>query len=375
MMKPDLSALTPTAPNWRIDWEAIWALAPEFSALDSCPQDRVHHAEGDVGIHTRMVVEALVAQDDWRSLPAEDRGMLFWAACFHDIGKPGTTQHEEDGRITSRGHSRLGASITRGLLRAWGADFHWRERICAIIMKHQLPFWLIEREDPVRLAIETSLSCRPDLLCLHAKADALGRICEDQQAVLDNVALAVETFREAGCLDQPFAFANDESRLGFLERDDRDPHYAAHEDFRCTAYVMSALPGTGKDHWIARNLPDLPAVSLDAIREEIGAPATGNQGHVVQAAFERAKQHLRAGEDFVWNGTNITEQMRGKVLRLLRDYNARIHIVYLEVPPAQLMKQNAARETAVPAQVIETLARKLEPPTLKECHNLTLVVP
>ena len=53
----DLTALMPAAPDYYIDWPAIWSLWPEhMAALDKCPQDPVHHAEGDVGIHTRMVV-------------------------------------------------------------------------------------------------------------------------------------------------------------------------------------------------------------------------------------------------------------------------------------------------------------------------------
>ena len=369
-----LLALVPTTPDWNIDWSQIWELYPEFAVLDDCPQDPIHHAEGDVGTHTRMVVEELVALPEWRDLPTEDREFLFWAACFHDIGKPGTTQFEDGGRISSRGHSRFGASIARNLMRASHVDFAWRERVCAIVSKHQLPFWLIERPNAERLAIATSLVCRPDLLCLHAKADAFGRICEDKADVIDRVALARELFSEQACIEQPFPFANDESRLDFLEREERDPNYAAYENFNCTAYVMSALPGSGKDTWINANLPDLPMVSLDAIRDEIGAAPTGNQGRVIQAAYEKAKTYLRAGKDFVWNATNITEQTRAKVLRLLRDYKARVHIVYLEVPPEKLLSQNGERDNPIPATVIENLSRKLEPPSILEAHQVTYVI-
>lgn len=369
-----LLELVPRAPDWHVDWAAIWPLFPEFAALDTCPQDRVHHAEGDAGIHTRMVVEALVANSDWRLLRQSTREMLFWAACFHDIGKPATTRHEEDGRITSRGHSRVGASITRGLLREVGVPFFWREDICGIIETHQLPFWLIERPAPERLAIQTSLVCRPDLLCLHAEADALGRTCADQEAVLENVALARIAFVEAECFAGPFPFANDESRLGYLESEERSAHFAAFEAFRCTVTVMSGLPGAGKDTWITRNCPELPVVSLDAVREALGIAPTDNQGAVIQAAYEAAREHLRAGQDFVWNATNITAQTRGKILRLLRDYGARIRIVYIEVPPAQLRKQNAARPDAVPEAVLDKLERKLEPPRLTECHEIEFTV-
>lgn len=369
-----LLSLVPKAPDWKIEWRLIWPLWSGFSKLDNCPQDSIYHAEGNAGIHTRMVVEALVADDEWRGLDNDDQSILFWAACFHDIGKPATTVHEDNGRITSRGHSRVGAAIARELLWYSEVPFVWREKICAIILNHQLPFWLIERPDPTRLAIETSWQCKPNLLCLHAKSDAIGRTCDDQNQILENVELAHATFEESNCLNKSFEFANNESRVAFIEREDRDPYYEAHEEFRCEVTVMSALPGTGKDTWILKNKPHLPIVSLDAIRKELHIKPTANQGKVIQIAYERAKEHLRDNEDFIWNATNTTKLTRGKVIRLLRNYNARIHIVYLEVTPPILLKQNSERKKTVPASVIHNLAKKFEPPSLLEAHEISFFV-
>lgn len=365
-----LLSLVPDGPIWQPDWDAIWPLWSELAALDSCPQDPIHHAEGNAGIHTRMVVEELISNEEWQSLPPSEQSYLFWAAVLHDIGKPAVTKHEEDGRISSRGHSRVGASIARQLLWHAGSPFAWREALCGIINQHQLPFWLIERDDPERLAIETSWRCRPDHLCLHARADALGRTCQDQQSILESVGLATATFEEASCLDRPFPFANDESRLSYFDLPDRDPHYAAHEEFRCNVTLMSGLPGAGKDTWIANNRPDHPVVSLDLIHGELGVSATDNQGQVIQAAHERAREHLRAGTDFVWNATNVTRQNRARILRLLRDYDAHIEIAYVEVGPEQLYRQNRDRPDSVPDTVIDHLAKKLEPPEAWEAHRI-----
>jgi len=363
------------APGAQPGWDRIEAeLGPFAHRMEACPQDPRHHSEGCVLVHTRMVVDALVSDPAWAGREAKDRERLFWAAVLHDIGKPATTRIEEDGSITSRGHSRAGAAIAREFLRAHRAPFHWREAICGLIASHQLPFWLIERDTGSRLAIETSWTCNSADLCLHAQADARGRVCEDKEDLLTRIALAKALFEEERCFGERRAFANDASRIEWAMRGDRDPDYAAHEDYSCTALMMSALPGSGKDSWIAANMPDLPVVSLDDIRLEMGVGATDNQGRVIQEARERARAHLRAGQDFIWNATNITRQIRTPILSLFRDYGARTRIVYIEVDDDRLRTQNTGRAAAVPGHVMDKLAAKLEPPTLLEAHQVDFIV-
>ncbi len=62
----------------------------------------------------------------------------------------------------------------------------------------------------------------------------------------------------------------------------------------------------------------------------------------------------------------MTRQNRSRVLRLLRDYGARIEIIYLESGSDQLRRQNRDRPDAVPNAVIDHLVKKLEPPQMGE---------
>jgi putative nucleotidyltransferase with HDIG domain len=338
-----------------------------------CPQDALHHQEGDVLIHTKMVVDALINHRDWLELPKDRQMKLFWACVLHDIGKPATTK-VEDGRITAKGHSRTGAMIARELLWHASAPFAFREEICGIITSHQLPFWLIERDHPARLAMQTSWTCNTADLCLHAKADAMGRICADSQDILDRVSLAEATFEEANCFGKARPFANDESRVSWVEKEDRDPDFSAFENHMLTVTMMSGLPGAGKDYWISQNEPKQPVVSLDDIRRELGIKATDNQGRVIQAAKERARGHLRSGTDFIWNATDITRQIRTPILSLFRDYGARTRIVYIEPSPTALKKQNSERQSRIPDAAIDKLAAKLEPPSQLEAHEVLYIV-
>jgi predicted kinase len=357
-------------------WDAVVEQFPFLADLDKSTQDPIHHAEGNVGIHTRMVIRELLSDPAYGELDEIDRFKMFWSAVFHDSGKP-ATREEVDGRITNRGHSKLGSKIARDHLRKAVVPFAIREEICAIIVYHQQPFWLWEHDEKEqrRRAIQASLQLDPKLLIMHARADARGRKCADPQAIIDYVNLSESVYAELGVLNGPFPFANDESRVAFFDHEDRDPFFAAHEEFRCRVVVMCGLPGSGKNFYIAKNLAHLPIIEMDAIREEMGYDAQDNQGVIIQAAQGRAKVLLAAKTDFVWNTTNITADMRKKLFSILRDYNAHIEIVYVEATPTDLLKQNGDRKAAVPVDVIDYLVRKLDPPSPWEAHKVTHVLP
>ncbi|HEY4355758.1 MAG TPA: AAA family ATPase [Acidobacteriaceae bacterium] len=337
--------------------------------MRSCPQDPVFHAEGDVWTHVRMVCEALAGLPEWRLLPVQEREILFAAALLHDQAKPSCTR-EEAGRITSRGHSARGAIDARRILWEMDTDFTAREQVCALIRFHQSPFHLLNREDSQRQAFLISQTARCDLLGILARADILGRVCDDKQQLLDRVALFEEYCREQDCFDKPRQFPSAHSRFEYFRTAGRDPNYLAHEEPRCEAVIMSGLPGSGKDTWIENWLPDRPVVSLDAVRRELGESSTGNQGRVVQLARERAREFLRQKQDFVWNATNLSREIRGQLVDLFTDYNARVRVVYLDVPVTTLHRQNQNRSDVVPGKAIAAMMDRWEVPAPFEADQV-----
>jgi predicted kinase len=66
--------------------------------------------------------------------------------------------------------------------------------------------------------------------------------------------------------------------------------------------------------------------------------------------------------------------MRGRWIQLFLDYNARVKLVYIEVPYRKLIKQNANREYKVPQSVIDKMIWKLEIPTVREAHELAFII-
>lgn len=357
-------------PGERIDWTGFepWWVAP----MAACAQDTEWHAEGDVWTHTKLVCEALVALPQWQELPVEAREIVFAAGVLHDIAKPVTTR-VEDGRIRHPNHSNRGAIMTRQVLWEAGVPFEAREQVCGLIRFHQVPFFLIDDADPVRKAARVSWITRCDWLALLARADGLGRIAPDLEHIQEQITLFEEWCREHGCLDQPWPFASDHSRYLYFRTPDRDPSYAAYDDMRAEAVMMSGLPGAGKSTWARENL-DLPEISLDDLRVKLKVRPGEGQGAVLDAAKEQAREYLRRGQSFVWSATNLTRELRGRLIDLFALYNARVRIVYVEAPYEKLLRQNRIREAAVPESAVEKMVRNWEVPDRTEAHQVDYVV-
>ena len=75
---------------------------PELDACKGCEQPPQFHPEGDVFVHTRLMLSLLPEQV---SVP------LVFAVLLHDIGKPPTAKVDENGRIRFNGHERVGAEM------------------------------------------------------------------------------------------------------------------------------------------------------------------------------------------------------------------------------------------------------------------------
>jgi predicted kinase len=133
---------------------------------------------------------------------------------------------------------------------------------------------------------------------------------------------------------------------------------------------LSGLPGSGKDTYIKNNLKNLPIISLDEIRKELNIKPTKEQGKVIQKAKEKAKEYLRKGEDFIWNATNTSKQMRTSLIQLFDIYNAYMNIIFIYKPLNDILIQNKQRNDIVPNDIIKKLFRKMEIPLSSECHKV-----
>ncbi len=387
----ELPISMPQAPEWQIDWGQLQLVMEDwFEAMRQTPQNPVHHGEGDVLKHTRLVCEKLAAMEEFRHLPEDRRQLLFTAALLHDIGKIRTTRKDGNG-ITSPNHAAAGARMAREhLWTSWGMagtmeKMRFRETVCQLIRLHGKPpfFWELAASDnthgqgwtSMHLHSMASHACLMPvfslrLLALLAKADCLGKICPDQEEILASIETFSESAQSLNCYDAPPSFADDYSRYAYLSGKTFSPDFKLFDPTWGTVTVLCGLPGTGKDTWIHRNLPGLPMLSLDEIRRQLKIRPDASQGKVVQTGYEKAKELLRRKTPFVWNATNVRAATRMELASLFINYGAAVRIVYLETSQEEQCRRNHSRQAAVPGGVVERMLGNLEPPRISEAHQV-----
>ncbi|MEM9217059.1 MAG: AAA family ATPase [Cyanobacteria bacterium P01_F01_bin.150] len=362
----------PHCPTARaaIDWNVLLKDFDWLRVLKDCPQDPIYHAEGDVLTHTQMVCEALIALPGWHALSESDRSVLFAATLLHDVAKPQTTQLDSDGRLTAKGHGHQGAKMARRILWDMETPFYHREAIVNLIQYGSLPLWFWDKPNPQQSVIKASQMVCCEWISLLAEADVRGRQCYDQQTLLDSVGFFREFCQEQGCLDRPKPFASDHSRFMYFQKEHPSPDYDAFDDTCFDVILMSGLPGAGKDSWIREFRSDWPVISLDGLRSHMKIRPDAPQGKVVNQGKMMAREYARKQQSFVWNATNISQQLRSGLVNLVTSYRAKVHLVYLEAPWPELVRRNRSRTNPVPQKVLDKLRNRLEVPIPIEAHTV-----
>jgi predicted kinase len=362
---------------WRLTINKEWSsLVKEFnwvSDMKGVPQDSIYHAEGDVAIHTSMVLDALKACNEYGCLSEQDQEIIWTSALFHDVEKRSTTVIEDDGRITSAGPARKGELTSRQIMfHDLATPFALRESIAALVRYHGLPLWAMEKRDPAKAVIEASLRTNMPMLALLAKADVLGRTCSDKHSLLERIEMFQALCEEQECWNSPRTFTSGLARFVYFRKENSSADYVPFDDLKGEVIMMCGLPGMGKDTFLKKNFPDLSVISLDDIRRrhKLRPDDSSATGWAVQAAKESAKTFLRKGTPFAWNATNITRQMRTQWIDLFVSYKARVRLIYIETPYERWLRQNREREHPVPHDVLMRLLQKLEVPSLYEAHEV-----
>jgi tRNA nucleotidyltransferase (CCA-adding enzyme) len=160
-----------------LDLGVIDRVLPEMRPLVGCEQEPDWHPEGDVWVHTLMVIDEARRANGDLDRPRLVAVML--GAVCHDLGKPSTTTFA-DGRIRSLDHEQAGVGPTESLLDRLNIHtidgFDVRRQVLGLVAHHLKPGMLHKAPNVGdgafrRLAQKVDL----ELLARLARADCQGR--------------------------------------------------------------------------------------------------------------------------------------------------------------------------------------------------------
>jgi poly(A) polymerase len=104
-------------------------ILPEISAMKNVPQPPQYHPEGDVWIHTLLMLQ---------DLPVPSSATLAWGTLLHDVGKPPTFRpaSETGDRIRFDGHVDIGVSMAGDICRRLRFSNDDTDQIKALVANH-----------------------------------------------------------------------------------------------------------------------------------------------------------------------------------------------------------------------------------------------
>src|SRR6266481_6116771 len=142
--------------------DSCWLLSivlPEIAAMKGVEQPPQYHPEGDVWIHTLLMLEGL---------PAGCSATLAWGVLLHDVGKPATfrSAKETGDRIRFDGHVDVGMAIAKKILERLRFSNDDTERIVSLVEQH-MKFKDVGRMRPATLKRFVRLPHFDEHLALH----------------------------------------------------------------------------------------------------------------------------------------------------------------------------------------------------------------
>lgn len=103
---------------------------PEIEAQVGCEQPEMFHPEGDVFVHTALVLD---------SLPDDPSPALAMGALLHDVAKPRTRVVDETGRARFNQHAEIGAEMAAAICQRMRFSNDETTQIVALV-KHHMRF-------------------------------------------------------------------------------------------------------------------------------------------------------------------------------------------------------------------------------------------
>ena len=366
---------------------------PLLKEFSNTIQDPVWHAEGDVAIHTEMVLQELykilpkVSSMFGEPLTPTERQSLILSALLHDIAKPLTTYTcVTTDRVKASKHEEKGKQyLVFNFLKLMENVSIMKDvytNVLELVGQHQKPKLLVIRDEPDYKYHKLMNDIDYKLIYLLELADIKGRTCVD----LDIQLMYLEEFKDKceHLRETTLTFDDEHAPTAFqIHRglydlshnkvtsasEFKSKYYAEHKG---SLTIMCGISGSGKSTYIENRLvhdSEHTIISLDDIRAELSfREDQSRNGEVIQLAKQRLKQALAKGDNVLWDATNTRKEFRDVLVQIGLDYKAFVRIQVILNTEDNIRKQNINRKHTVPEYVITKQIKQFQLPTRSEAH-------
>lgn len=157
--------------------------------LNDVDQNPKFHPEGNVFIHTMMVIDEGAKNKE----KSKDKRVFMWALLLHDIGKKPTTKLRK-GRLTSYDHDSVGADMAREFLTYFNEEETFISKVTGLVRWHMQSLFVTK---DMKFQNISGMLEDVDIneIVLVSLSDRLGRGGLDHQEINDTL-VQVNKFKE-----------------------------------------------------------------------------------------------------------------------------------------------------------------------------------
>lgn len=349
------------------NWSVLEEQFDWVQDMNHVAQHRIHHAEGNVAIHTQLVINGLSLVDGYNELSDQDKEILWTAALLHDVEKRSTSVDYGHGIISAKGHDEKGEFTARAILyRDIPTPFLIREQVTSLVRLHGLPLWFFDTPDFDKNIKAASLRIDTRLLAILSESDAKGRCCEDPKILIETIAKFKQRCKDLKCWGEPYEFKDDDERFSYFH-----PKLSLGEttntDIVAEVFILVSLPFTDRENYIKKHFSHLPIVRLQERILSIDRDLIAHIESQTSAYIERK-------QSFVWDGSNIRLNMRQSLINYLALKGYRINIVYIEQPYNDWISFSKQKNKSFILKDADKYLQYLQIPLLTEAHRVTYEV-
>lgn len=383
---------------------------PLFNLFDKTEQDNLWHSEGNVRIHTNMVMNELLNLNDYNSLCESEKKILIYAALFHDYAKPITTKTRvKNGveRIVAPDHEIIAASLLFFTNKPKELNNYEWMSVINLVKSHDLLKKAIINGCEKRFFYNSLIESDSNkLLYILEKADVLGRTCIDKNEQIDIVELFKEFCFYYSLWDKNDIEKEMKDNIAYIKEKRRDVtdtqaktifkkhinsiikgvSYHIDEEIsksynyfgkekKSSVTILCGISGSGKTSFIKNNLDrKTKIISLDDIRLQIfgHAESQKNNNEVKRIAYNKLKECLQNGDDCVWDATNIRFDFRKKIIDMCEAYNGTSRIIIINNQLENIIKLDKKRDRVVGQDVIYEQIKRFQLPLRTESDEVLI---